>query len=204
MAHRLFDLVIWGLSVCVSGENHHGLTWGGLPVRLSSVTNPEVGRLCSLEHSITHPAAREAVQRLGFPILGRDVSPLPEVRQTDVGFSSSPGERTLLVVECGPEKSLGLLLECNPKRWVTMTLHETFFLLPSLLKRLSGKPLLCGTRVSTALNKSFLHWKLHLIERCFISLGVYGPVKYYVAFIFFFLSSQLHYAEEQFIANSSA
>lgn len=35
-----------------------------------------------------------------------DVSPLPDVRQTDVGHSSSPGEGTLFVVECGPEKVL--------------------------------------------------------------------------------------------------
>lgn len=33
-----------------------------------------------------------------------DVSPLPDVRQRDVGHCSRPGEGMLLVVECGPEK----------------------------------------------------------------------------------------------------
>lgn len=53
----------------MSGESHRGPTWGGLPLHFSQVIKPKVGRLCSLEGSVTHPTAREAVRRLGFPIL---------------------------------------------------------------------------------------------------------------------------------------
>lgn len=52
-----------------------------------------------------------AVPWLSYPLW--DVSPLPDVRQTDVGHSSSPGEGTLFVVECGPEKVLVCFLNAT-------------------------------------------------------------------------------------------
>lgn len=93
-------------------------------------------------------------------------------------------EGALFVVECGPEKAALCLLNatrsggswwlytwcylCSPPQKGTWRLEKPFPLWSS--------------------RKSFLHWELHLTERCFISLGVYGPVKYYIAFVFSFLS----------------
>ena len=113
-------------------------------MHLSQVTKPKVERLCSLEGSVSHLTAREAVQCLGFLTLFWDASPSPDVRQTDVSHSLSPGEGTLFVVERGPEKvSVSFLNATEVMGHDDFTRNVIYAPLP---KRhlAAGKPFLCG------------------------------------------------------------
>lgn len=157
------------------------LGWPTCALESKQVTKPKVERLSSPEGSITHLIAREAV--LGFFILSGMWAPC----QTSITQMLVASQ--ILVRECCLWWSV-----VQEKSWSASWMqpevmgHDDFTWsvidapLPTRLESLSSAELR-----EALLNKNFLRWKLYLRKRCFISPGVYGPVKYYVAFIFYFL-----------------